>query len=810
MPEVYVNTYPGLLITNWRFDFHVIEHTARVVGEELRKYDYTSWYENSDTGLQKNKQHNKQAIAWTIISNLPAWTGPLYGRDEDKEALSNWFKDSGDRLMTVRGITGVGKSLLALSFANNLKNNIEGRVVYVDARPLSQLNEILTKFCDQLKGPKVDGADMLSYVRSATFSKDTLLLVDNFDHFASTMSDPESLFADLLSAAQELRIIATSTVLQVSTIGSVRVLRPFKTEIPRPFRTEIPRKQPTVDLISAMPAVKIFINYRTKAKHGVDFVLTADNIDDVIKICNKVSGIALGIRVLASTLPREQPRDVLKAYINTLKIRKDRVDSLYTENPLEILAAAINTNYDLLNLQQQGIFKHLSLLHGSFTAETVVEVFAEYIGTISLQEVKKTLDLLVDRSLLDANDDDSYYLLNALQDFGLREVAKQADAVVFKLLQDYSQYFVQIALSNEHFSNPPQSKWLDQIGDNLGNIRALLPIPASEVVDDNLATDTEGFQEILFNPHNTRGEVINEVTQLVVATALWQFWWRRGLAKQGVTYLELLLFQNAALRYSSKTEDVEKWADAAFVVGHLNRHGGFLPEAKKQYEDSLEAYRRIKHRQGQILVLTELAVWADHNLNYSSANQYVDEALTLCKLAEPIVLIEVASVSYMRGNLLRSQKRFEEARESLQEAHDLFNVAKDGRMAATAQLAIGNSLVGEGKLDEAQSYYGESLGYFSSNNDTRITLILERIAALAAKRKHYERAAHLHGQSNAIRVDKNSPLPRQDYQDYYDDLLNNMKENLGEATFLDEEDRGSKMAIKDAVKEAFDEVSLSH
>src|SRR3954471_8237587 len=94
--------------------------------------------------------------------SLPVPATALLGRDEDMARVMDLVR--GQRLVTLTGIGGVGKTRLALAVAATVRDRFADGVTYVELAPLRGAREVLPAIADALDAPAAPGADVVEAV----------------------------------------------------------------------------------------------------------------------------------------------------------------------------------------------------------------------------------------------------------------------------------------------------------------------------------------------------------------------------------------------------------------------------------------------------------------------------------------------------------------------------------------------------------------------------------------------------------------------------------------------------------------------
>jgi predicted ATPase/class 3 adenylate cyclase len=140
-------------------------------------------------------------------TNLPAGAPTLVGREDDLERVRSSLVDERERLVTLTGRGGVGKTSLALLAASRLLDEHPGGVWAVRLATATSPEEVLPAVAAVI-GAEGDasGSPREAIVQRLRESGPTLLVLDNLEHLLET----GPALASLLDALPELRMLITS------------------------------------------------------------------------------------------------------------------------------------------------------------------------------------------------------------------------------------------------------------------------------------------------------------------------------------------------------------------------------------------------------------------------------------------------------------------------------------------------------------------------------------------------------------------------------------------------------------------------
>jgi predicted ATPase/DNA-binding CsgD family transcriptional regulator len=318
-------------------------------------------------------------------TNLPLQLNRLVGREADVARIADLLSE--ERLVTVTGAGGVGKTRLALQVATALADAYPGGAWLVELAALNDSALIATQIARTL-GIDVSGAEPLEALGERLNGQKLLLVVDNCEHLIAGVA---SVAETLARRCPNLRILATSR--EPLRIAGERSYRLPSLRLPS---VEAARGQAAAD-IAAYAAVELFVERARAVEER--FVLTDQNAPLVAQICRRLDGIPLAIELAAARI------GVLS--VNALVQRLDQrfhilTGGLRTSMPRhQTMRALIDWSYDLLTPPEQRLFERLSVFAGGFTLAAAGAVCTG--EDVDEESVFSLLGSLVGKSLIIAD-----------------------------------------------------------------------------------------------------------------------------------------------------------------------------------------------------------------------------------------------------------------------------------------------------------------------------------------------------------------------------------------------------------------------
>jgi DNA-binding winged helix-turn-helix (wHTH) protein len=222
-----------------------------------------------------------RTIAPTGAHSLPLAVTRLVGREETVAALIS--RIARERLVTIVGPGGVGKTTVALAVAERMIDCYEHGVRLVDLAPLGDPRLVPSAVATVL-GLGIRTEDPLSGVVAGLRDRRVLLLLDNCEHVIDAAA---SLAAAVLGGAPGVKILATSR--EPLGVAGEREHRLG------PLGSPQPSSRLTAAHAATFPAVQLFVERATAIVE--DFALSEANAPVTSEICRRLDGLPLANRI---------------------------------------------------------------------------------------------------------------------------------------------------------------------------------------------------------------------------------------------------------------------------------------------------------------------------------------------------------------------------------------------------------------------------------------------------------------------------------------------------------------------------------
>jgi len=313
------------------------------------------------------------------------------------------LRDDTVRLLTLTGPGGVGKTRLLILLADELVPDFPGGVTFVPLTPVSDPDSLLLTIASALNIPEAGDTNLVDQLASALGGWPRLLLLDNFEQIVE--AGPS--LTTLLAACPSLKVVVTSRVV-------LRVSGEHELVVP-PLAVPGASHARSLEEVASSEAVSLFLLRASAVNPG--FALTAENAPAIVDICRRLDGLPLAIELAAARTKILSPQALAERLGDRLRVLIGGPRDQPTR--LQTMRDAIAWSYDLLDPDEQALFRRLAVFPAGFGIDAAEQVVGSDL-------VLDGIASLVDKSLLqrtDANGEPRFTMLETIRAFALEQLA---------------------------------------------------------------------------------------------------------------------------------------------------------------------------------------------------------------------------------------------------------------------------------------------------------------------------------------------------------------------------------------------------
>jgi predicted ATPase/DNA-binding SARP family transcriptional activator len=382
-------------------------------------------------------------------SDLPSFATPFIGREAELATLNNFIADPNVRLITIVGPGGIGKTRLSVAAAESTLTDqiFPDGVFFIDLTPLQEPNQIIQSVANVLNIP-IEGeggsADKKQLLNSLHLKR-SLFIFDYFEH----LLNGATLVADILQAAQDVKILATSRERLHLMLEQVYPIEGL----------EFPDWETPQDA-AEYAAVRLFL--QSAKRNQPDFAIRNENdLTYLSRICRMVAGMPLALEMAASWVDMlgleeiaselQQGLDILEAKLRDVPERQ------------RSMRASFDYSWRKLDEGDQTVFSQLSIFRGGFTRPA-----AQDLTGASLRQLFR----LVDKSLIRIDKRRGRYEIHELlRQFGAEKLEQNPELKAFTNDRHSNYYLLMLAGYTDDLKGKGKRKALSAIEADLKNVQ---------------------------------------------------------------------------------------------------------------------------------------------------------------------------------------------------------------------------------------------------------------------------------------------------------------------------------------------------
>ena len=686
------------------------------------------------------------------MDHLAAQLTPLLGRERDEAAVAHLLQQRENRLLTLTGSPGIGKTRLALQVAAALAPLFLDGVRFIALESVRDPELALPAITQGLNLRGVEGQSPAETLAAYLRHKSFLLVLDNFEQVVA--AGPA--LARLLAECPDLKMLVTSrTSLRVR--GEHEFVVPPLALPPRD-----PPQQPSLDELEQYPAVALLVQ-RTRAAQPT-FALTQANAGAVVEICRRLDGIPLSIELAAARSKLLTPAALLARMQPLLPILSGGARDLPERQ--RTMEQAIAWSYELLSAAGQRLFRWLAVFSGGWSLDAATAV-ATLDGETEAN-VYDALASLIDMSLIqqqgEFDGEPRYTMLETMREFGLRQLTQRAEEQEARTR--HARYWLALAEAAEAaLRGRDAATWQTRLARDIGNLRAALSWACASG-DAELGLRLGAALTRFWYPYGQPSEGLIWIERLLALDQARQQDSTRARALAGAAFLAYwqgnfgLASTHATegLALSGRVGDQHTGAQCRRVLGEVAMERNNRADARTLLEESLTSYRALGDQWGVAVALTDLGIVATDDGDYTRAETLLNEALAVFRVVGEHGRI-AAALSYL-ADVATYQGQSARAVALAEESMLLARAQGDDGTIARSLLHLGICLRETGDLARAESLVGESLRLQQERGNVgAVAWCLETLAAISVAQGNAERAAYLYGAAEQTRDAIGAPIP---------------------------------------------------
>ena len=681
-------------------------------------------------------------------NNLPHALTSFVGRERELRELRGRVLEN--RLVTLVGMGGIGKSRLSMHVAAELMEEFRDGVWLVELAPIADGRRVAHSIASVLGVQEEPGHGIEEALVRFLRTRTLLLVLDNCEHLVEHVA---AVAKQLLSSAPGLTVLASSREPLHLTGESTYSLAALP--VPGPLQLQ------GASSVASCDSVRLFVDRARLADASFD--VTDDNAAAIGSICHRLDGIPLALELAAARVRSLPPMQI------ALRL-DDRFRLLSTSDRTALprqrtLRATIDWSYELLPAGERTLFRRFAVFSGGWTLEAAERLMADEPLDGAVID---GLGHLVEKSLVVTEDGARRYrMLETVRQYALQRLLEAGE--MDRVRDRHLAGCVELAEeARPNLGGPRQGEWL-------------------------LRLDHE--RDNLLGAHEWAGRSANGAQSgLRMLIAIKLYWFSRGLTDLGHQLMVEALARQGA------QEPNRLRSEGLFIAGQFRYFAGRCQEARACLEESLAIARALGESKLVAAVLQPLGMAAIGHGDLPAARSWLEEAVALLtasgdKRALAGAVNGLAMLHRVEGRTALAEPLFARVVELAHQSDDPY-------AEAIGMLNLSMLQVEAGKLEEARRMLASALrlGQQIGSAPTQQS-VFEVCAGLASAQQEWEPAARFFGVAQAMAARSGIPRDAAD-EAFLAPRVTRARHQLGDGRFDALCAEGAALANERALEEA--------
>ena len=414
------------------------------------------------------------------LNTIPISATTLFGRDKELSEVIELIKTN--RLVSIIGSGGMGKTRMALELCHRLKTEFSGNLVFAPMASLTAAEDVIPSLANALGIKEAEGRNLTKGISTVIGDTKALLVLDNLEQVIAVAPQ----IADLISTCPNLKILTTSRT-------PLKIRGEYEYAL-KPLLLPAGQNLRPIDQLMEFPSISLFVDRARKVNSS--FHLTDENATEVVQVCRRLDGLPLAVELAAARMRMLSVKQLLQRLEHALDILTGGSKDLPERH--QTLRATIDWSHSLLTEPEKKLFRRTAVFSGGCTLKAIEETCYEENAGLAFDE----LESLLDKGLVQhVGSSDRFLMLQTIKEYAIEKLGLDSETNKIRLRQ--AKYFLGVA---------------GQIRYGLENGDQLVAMQLGIVEEDNI----QSVLDFLLSESATNDEAVE--TGLTICGELWFFW----------------------------------------------------------------------------------------------------------------------------------------------------------------------------------------------------------------------------------------------------------------------------------------------
>ncbi|MBE0671563.1 MAG: helix-turn-helix domain-containing protein [Anaerolineales bacterium] len=586
-------------------------------------------------------------------SNIPASPFPFIGRQQERGSLANMLTDPRQRLITILGPGGIGKTRLVMEVATAHLSTFDDHVYFIQLAAFNAPDSILPAIASVLNIPSSTSEELKNRLSDYFRDKKVLIVLDNFEH----LMEGAPQISELLQKTPLLKILVTSR--ERLNLQGEWTFELSGLSVP-------PKSDKGKAVYSALQLFELHIQ-----RMRPDMQLKNSEREAAIRICQLVDGMPLAIELAATwidVLSCEEIADEIERGFDFLSSTQRDIPERHRS-----LRAVFEYSWQRLSEREQNVLSGLSVFQGGFRFEA-----AESVVGVD----RSVLLSLVSKSLVRRYPDGRFDLHEIIRQYSVMHLEDEVT-----LRGRHSNYYLNyLAESAPLIYGADTENRVDELYREFGNLQ----IAWNHAVQKKHFETLDAAMEGLYFAYDHHG-------------------WVQDGTKQAKEFI-------AALRLESVTRTQQIYLGRALsFAGMIIFRSGNHAESLQCAEEALQILKPLNDTSLMFRALIFCGIVTSVMGDYEYARRCMDEGAILAEKYEHAWY--TAMGTFDQGYIAGQVGDLDYAYERMQKGLALWRKIGNTRFVCFALNYLSPIAIRKGLLDDAEEYLKESLAASTAIKD---------------------------------------------------------------------------------------------
>ena len=537
------------------------------------------------------------------------------GRDRDRAEIAMLL--SAERMVTLTGPGGVGKTRLALAVAGDLEPRFIEGVAFVDLSAQEDAKQVPSLIAEAVGLVIPSGTQPIDAIARRVEASDLLIILDNAEHLPGIAS----IVSSLMTQTQRPKLLVTSRCRLRLRVEQVYPVKPLGL--------------PVHDYDRQSASMELFERRARSLKPS--FQIESVDLPAIAEVCRRVEGLPLALELAAARINVLTPQSML--------LRLDQPLDLLAGGPTDLperqqtMRNTIAWSHALLSHPEQAMLHHLAIFSGGWTLDAAEAVVG---GTSSTVRVFEGINSLAEKHMVEIRDTRTgvrFSQLVSIRAFCLERL-EESDNVTALRHRHASWFLKFLETAHEYWESGTQAHWLDRTAAEEANARSALDWFITQSDTEASLRFVIAMQMFWF----VRGRITEGCEKSLAALALP---WSHGLASLRIDALNGLAMMirdgdaqlaarisQESLELATQLGDRKRKADVLANLGFLAMNRFDLASAETLFSECFQINEALGNDQGIADSLSFLAQTALHDGHIAKSIEFNERSLRLWQSLE--------------------------------------------------------------------------------------------------------------------------------------------------------------------------------